>query len=117
MPPINKNQTPAFKSEDDENMSAADKQATQSKPVSTGRDSAPTESVKQDRPVKVEEEEVIPQSYVWLANGNVLLVDDENLPGTAGPDNLFGFWHENVDGGTKVHQIVNVYPVEITVGE
>lgn len=79
--------------------------------VDTGRGPAPTESVKQDLPPKVEEEEETPQSYVHLANGQVLLVDDEDLPGSAGHQNQHGYWQQ----GNKVHTIVGVYPKEITV--
>jgi len=75
--------------------------------VSTGR-TAPTEATKSQVKVVEVDEDAIPQSYVWLANGDVKLCNDEDLPGTAGSGNPFGHWIE--DG--KVFQVVAVYPKE-----
>jgi hypothetical protein len=77
----------------------------------TGRKVAPTESVKQDLPTRDESEDETPQSYVWLANGEVLRVDDEDLPTGGGTGAPHGFWQT----GNKVHQVVGVYPVESTL--
>jgi hypothetical protein len=76
--------------------------------VSTGR-KVPTETSKSEAPAPKVEEDVIPQSYVWLANGEIVKANDEDLPGHAGAGNPHGFWQK--DG--KVHTIVGVYPVEL----
>lgn len=68
--------------------------------------SVPTEPVKSESPARKQEEEIIPQSYVWLANGQVLLVNDEDVP--PGPSGGFGHFQR----GGMVHQIVAVYPRE-----
>lgn len=81
--------------------------------VDTGRETAPTDTVKQERPVRKAEEDVKPQSYVWLANGVVRRVFDEDLPGASGSANPFGHWQES----GKVYQVVGVYPVEENAGE
>lgn len=60
-------------------------------------------------PKPVVEEEPEPQSYIWLADGSVERVLDEDLPGHAGVGAENGHWER--DG--KVYQIVAVYPVEI----
>lgn len=73
----------------------------------------PTEAVKQDLPKSNEAEVKEPQSYVWLANGQVLLVNDADLPGASGVNDPYGHWQT----GNKVFQIVGVYPTEVTVGE
>jgi hypothetical protein len=90
----------------DVNKTETDKRA-----VDTARPTAPKTAVKQDLPEKTTVEEETPQSYVWLANGQVLLVDDEDLPGHAGGTAQHGFWQQ----GDKVHSIVGVYAKEITV--
>jgi hypothetical protein len=76
--------------------------------VTTGRKAAPTEATKSQVKVPESKEEETPQSYVWLANGEVVLCNDEDLPGSAGNNNPHGHWMQ--DG--KVFQIVGVYPKE-----
>lgn len=80
--------------------------------VNTGRSATPTETVKPDSRQVAVEPDVVPQSYVWLADGSVVRCNDEDLPlgnsGTVAPN---GHWEK--DG--KVLQIVGVYPVEITL--
>lgn len=79
-----------------------------SETVNTGRQTAPTEATKPEQPKAVVQEDARPQSYVWLANGDVKRCFDEDLPGGAGNANQHGFWQEN----GKVYQIVGIYPVE-----
>jgi hypothetical protein len=63
--------------------------------------------VTQDKPAVVDtNENVITQSYVWLADGSVLRVENEDIP-QAGHNHL-GHWQR----GDKVYQVVGVYPVE-----
>jgi len=81
--------------------------------VQTGREVAPTETVTQDLPETVEEKNTEPQSYVHLANGTVLKVNDKDLPTPAGAGAPNGFWQT----GNKVHHVIGIYPVETTVGE
>lgn len=76
--------------------------------VSTGRKAAPSEPTKSEAPARKVAEEEKPQSYVWLANGEVVRAYDEDLPGAAGAAHPFGFWQK--DG--SVYQIVGVYPTE-----
>lgn len=83
------------------------------KTVDSGRSAAPTKASKSEAPEPVVEEDEVPQSYVWLANGEVLLADDEDLPGNAGHGAYHGYWQR--DG--KVHTVVAVYPVETTLKE
>lgn len=79
----------------------------------SGRKVAPTEPSKSEARTPEAEEEEKPQSYVWLVNGEVLLVNDEDLPGHAGHGAENGYWEK--DG--KVFQIVNVYPRETVIKE
>ena len=81
--------------------------------VNTGRTAAPTEAVKQDRPEPKADVNATPQSYVWLADGNVLRVNDEDLPGASGAGNPHGHWQKE----NKVYEIVGIYPVESVVEE
>lgn len=74
---------------------------------------APTEVSKQDLPEQKEQQEVKPQSYVHLADGTVLRVNDEDLPVASGTNNTNGYWQK----GNKVFHVIGVYPVEITVEE
>jgi hypothetical protein len=76
--------------------------------VSTGRKAAPNEPTKSEAKTREVAEEVKPQSYVWLANGEVVRAYNEDLPGSAGNAHPFGFWQK--DG--NVYQIVGVYPTE-----
>jgi len=76
--------------------------------VKTGRDAPSTESVTQDKPETKADEVKVPQSYVWLNNGEVLRVNDEDLPGASGAQNAFGHWQR----GNKVYTVVAVHPVE-----
>src|SRR3954451_9355876 len=62
------------------------------KPVSTGRRAAPTEATKSQVKTREAEEDNTPQSYVWLANGEVVLANNEDLPGAAGVNNPYGHW-------------------------
>jgi hypothetical protein len=82
-------------------------------PVDTGRTAPATEAVKQDRPEPKADVNAVPQSYVWLANGVVLRVNDKDLPGASGASNQFGHWQT----GNSVFEIVGVYPVESVVEE
>lgn len=77
--------------------------------VSTGR-MVPTEATKSEAVADKPKEEEKPQSYVWLPNGEIRLVNDEDLPGHAGIEAQNGLWEE--DG--KVYNIVAVYPKEFT---
>lgn len=95
MPVQNDNKTPS-----DETGEKAQKTVT------TGRGAAPTTTSKSEAKSRVQDEETIPQSYVWLANGEVLLVNDEDLPGASGAHNPHGHWEKD---GT-VYQVVAVYP-------
>jgi hypothetical protein len=76
------------------------------KTVAAGR-TASAETVKQDLPEVKEDPNANPASYVWLANGEVLRVNDEDLP-AGGHGAQHGFWQK--DG--SAHTIVGVYPVE-----
>jgi hypothetical protein len=76
--------------------------------VQTGRTVAPNEPTKSEAPTRKVEEDVKPQSYVWLANGEVVRAFNEDLPGFAGNGHPHGFWQK--DG--NVYQIVGVYPTE-----
>jgi len=61
----------------------------------------------QDKPVAPDPNEgVVTQSYVWLADGTVLRVENENIP--QGGHQTLGHWQRK----DKVYQIVGVYPVE-----
>ena len=91
----------------DDNMTETDRKP-QAKAVSTGRTTAPKEASKSEAPTRSEVVERTPQSYVWLANGEVLLVNDEDLPGSSGAQNPHGHWQK--DG--KVYEIVGIYAVE-----
>lgn len=75
------------------------------------RKTAPTETSTSDAPKRQEVEEEKPQSYVWLANGDVVRAFDEDLPGSAGGQNPHGHWQV----GNKVYNIVAVHPVETEV--
>jgi hypothetical protein len=77
--------------------------------VSTGR-TAPTTASKSEAVADKPKEEEKAQSYVWLPNGEIRLVKDEDLPGHAGVQAQNGLWEE--DG--KVFNIVAVYPKEFT---
>lgn len=68
---------------------------------------APTESSKPVIRRDEVEADKDPQSYVWLVNGEVLLCNDEDLPGHAGIGAEYGHW-EKEDG--SVFRIVAVYP-------
>lgn len=62
---------------------------------------------KQDKPTAPDPEQgVVNQSYVWLADGSVLRVENDDLP--QGGHQTMGHWQR----GDKVYQIVGVYPVE-----
>jgi len=69
---------------------------------------ASAEFATQDAPPKVEEDtsDSATQSYVWLADGSVLRVRNEDLP-PAGHLTL-GHWQR----GDKVYLVVAIYPVE-----
>jgi hypothetical protein len=86
---------------------------TSSETVSTNRTAAPTQASKSEVRTQTVDEEEEPQSYVWLPNGEVLLVNDEDLPGVAGNQAQQGHWEK--DG--KVYTIVAVYPKETTIKE
>jgi len=77
------------------------------------RDTAPSTLSKQDLPVSKEKEIAEPQSYVHLADGTVLRVNDTDIPASAGAGNPNGFWQR----GNKVFHVVGVYPVETVVEE
>lgn len=68
----------------------------------------PSELATQDKPTPPEEivTDAATQSYVWLADGSVLRVKNEDIP--AGGHLTMGHWQR----GDKVYQIVGVYPVE-----
>jgi hypothetical protein len=92
---------------------AAKPVAKDSTSVDTNRGSAPTQTSKSEVRVQEVAEDEVPQSYVWLPNGEVLLVDDVDLPAPAGNQTLSGHWEK--DG--KVYDIVAVYPRETTIRE
>lgn len=75
---------------------------------SSGSRSVPTEATKSEAKPQQTEEDVIPQSYVWLANGEVLLANNEDIPQPAGHGAWHGYWEK--DG--LVHTIVAVHPKE-----
>jgi hypothetical protein len=81
--------------------------------VQTGRAAPTTETVTQDRPESKLKEVEEPQSYVWLANGQVHRVNDKDLPGASGAQNPHGHWQT----GNKVYEVVGIYPVESVVEE
>jgi len=81
--------------------------------VNTGRRAPTTEAVKQDRPEPKSTEDDKPQSYVWLTDGSVVRVNDEDLPGASGAQNPLGHWQR----GNNVYEVVGVYPVESVVKE
>jgi len=62
----------------------------------------------QDKPTPREKNvpDAATQSYVWLADGSVLRVKNDDLP-QPGHQHL-GHWQR----GDKVYQIVGIYPVE-----
>jgi membrane protein involved in colicin uptake len=60
----------------------------------------------QDKPAVVDTAAVVDESYVWLANGDVLRVKNEDIP--QGGHLTNGHWQR----GDKVYQVVGVYPVE-----
>lgn len=99
----------------DENktQSDVDGEKATAKPVATKRAVAPTKASKSEAPKRTVEEETIPQSYVWLANGEVLRANDEDLPGHAGNAHPHGFWQKN----GQVYTIVGIYPVEEKAAE
>lgn len=49
--------------------------------------------------------------YVWLADGSVIRVKEDDLPGSAGAGAPLGHWQRD----NNVYQIVAVYPVEDVV--
>lgn len=60
----------------------------------------------QDKPKPIADEVKVPQSYVWLADGSVLRVANEDIPQ---PGHMtLGHWQR----GDKVYEIVGVYPIE-----
>ena len=84
--------------------------APDNRTVNTGRSAAPTTASKSEAVKPEPKEEEKPQSYVWLGNGEVLLVNDEDLPENAGHGAGYGYWEK--DG--KVHKVVAVHEKEIT---
>lgn len=86
---------------------------TESNAEEVKRTTAPTTLSKQDAPVNKEKEVAEPQSYVHLADGTVLRVNDVDIPGSAGAGNPNGFWQR----GNKVYHVIGVYPVETVVEE
>lgn len=87
--------------------------ASYSPTAPSGRKVAPSEPSKSEVRTQEVPEEENPQSYVWLANGEVLLVNNEDLPSHAGRGAEYGYWEK--DG--KVFSIVAVHPREITIQE
>lgn len=83
------------------------------KAVETNRAAPTAEAQTQDKPVAKEDPNAVPQSYVWLADGSVLRVNNEDLPGASGAQDAFGHWQR----GNKVYSIVAVHPVEDVVEE
>lgn len=79
--------------------------------VNTGRTAPGAEPVKQDKPVAKSSEDDKPQSYVHLADGSVLRVFNEDLPGSSGAQNPFGHWQRE----NKVFEVIGIYPVESVV--
>ena len=77
--------------------------------AATGSRRVPTEASKSEAVADVPDVEENPQSYVWLANGEVLLANDEDLPTGAGHGNWHGYWEK--DG--NVHAVIGVYPKEV----
>jgi len=69
---------------------------------------ASAEFSKPDNPKTPEENlpDSATQSYVWLADGSVLRVQNEDLP--QGGHQTYGHWQR----GDKVFLIVAIYPVE-----
>lgn len=81
--------------------------------VETNRANAPTETTKSQVRVQEVEDDVVPKSYVWLVNGEVLLANNEDLPTHSGKGAELGYWEK--DG--KVFPIVAVHPIEVTLKE
>jgi hypothetical protein len=79
----------------------------------SGRKVAPSEPSKSEVRTQEVPEDEVPQSYVWLGNGEVLLVNDEDLPSHSGRGAENGYWEK--DG--KVYAVVAVYPKETTIKE
>jgi hypothetical protein len=94
--------TPGVKTADTPDVETADDKA------SVVKASKGTEKVsKQDKPKAADPDAgLVTQSYVWLANGDVLRVENEDLP--LGGHQTLGHWQR----GDKVYQIVGIYPVE-----
>src|SRR3954469_9739007 len=70
--------------------------------VDSGRSAPSTEAVTQDKPQPKEDPNATPQSYVWLVYGEVLRVNDEDLPGASGAANPHGHWQRE----NKVFEVV-----------
>lgn len=81
--------------------------------VDSGREAPSTDAVKQDRPEPKVDKNATPQSYVWLADGSVLRVNNEDLPGASGTANPYGHWQR----GNKVYEIVSIHGVESEIEE
>jgi hypothetical protein len=81
--------------------------------VATGRTAPSNEPVKQDRPEPKVDKDAVPQSYVWLADGSVIRVNNEDLPGASSTFMPNGHWQRD----DKVYEIVGIYPVESVVEE
>ena len=103
--PVNKTDVEPTPPKDDE------PKETTPKATEVSKSKATAEPVKQDRPEPKVQEEIKPQSYVWLADGSVLRVNDEDLPGASGAANPHGHWQT----GNKVFEIVGIYPTESVV--
>lgn len=70
------------------------------------------ETVKQDAAHKFSEPIPEAQFYVHTANGDVMRVNESDLPEGHGSNAPFGHWVK--DG--KVHTVIGVYPVESVIG-
>jgi hypothetical protein len=97
----------------DEQHGASDDAAKTDAPAASTSRKAPAkgEGVKQDKPEVKEDPNANPQFFVWLANGEILRVDEEDVPTASGSNAPFGHWQR----GNDVHHVVGVYPAEVTV--
>jgi hypothetical protein len=112
--PVQKNATPGTPPVETADAPSQNEETNSRDTREVTRDTAPTGTSKQDLPEVKEDPNATPQSYVHLADGTVLRVDDEDIPDGGG--NLgapHGFWQR----GNKVYQVIGVFPAESVVEE
>jgi len=89
-------------------MTTSTKDKSEAKGTEVKKSDVSDDAVKQDKPTPKEEENREPQFYVHLANGQVLRVNESDLPSHAGSNAHNGHWQT----GNKVYQVIGIYPVE-----